>query len=152
MNINRFPLRAGHAARAFINNSRGATIAERVDALNALAVQDAGRVLSGMPLDYAVNILDRPELRNAAQILALISAEDAARLLHGMSNDRVADVLLELDGETRARLFSSLDEPVRIAIQHLMGYPPRTAGGIMTTEFVSVPDSWTVAQTLDHVR
>ncbi|MBB4190517.1 magnesium transporter [Rhizobium aethiopicum] len=152
MNINRFPLRAGHAARAFINNSRGATIAERVDALNALSIQDAGRVLSGMPLDYAVNILDRPELRNAAQILALISAEDAARLLHGMSNDRVADVLLELDGETRARLFSSLDEPVRVAIQHLMGYPPRTAGGIMTTEFVSVPDSWTVAQTLDHVR
>lgn len=69
MNINRFPLRAGHAARAFINNSRGATIAERVEALNALSVQDAGRVLTGMPLDYAVNILDRPELRNAAQIL-----------------------------------------------------------------------------------
>jgi magnesium transporter len=152
MNINRFPLRAGHAARAFINNSRGATIAERVESLNALSIQDAGRVLTGMPLDYAVNILDRPELRNAAQILALISAEDAARLLHGMSNDRVADVLLELDGETRARLFSSLDDPVRIAIQHLMGYPPRTAGGIMTTEFVSVPDSWTVARTLDHVR
>ncbi|MGO7565508.1 magnesium transporter, partial [Rhizobium johnstonii] len=68
------------------------------------------------------------------------------------SNDRFADVLLELDGETRALLFSSLDEPVLIAIQHLMGYPPLTAGGIMTTEFVSVPDSWTVSRTLDHVR
>ncbi|MGO7631959.1 hypothetical protein ACC692_38695, partial [Rhizobium ruizarguesonis] len=34
-----------HAARAFINNSRGATIAERVEALNVLSVQDAGRVL-----------------------------------------------------------------------------------------------------------
>jgi magnesium transporter len=81
-----------------------------------------------------------------------MEAGDSARLLHGMSNDRVADVLLELDAETRARLFSSLDEPVRVAIQHLMGYPPRTAGSIMTTEFVSVPDSWTVAQTLGHVR
>ncbi|MGO7465365.1 magnesium transporter MgtE N-terminal domain-containing protein, partial [Rhizobium ruizarguesonis] len=76
----------------------------------------AGRSFSGIALDYAVNILDRPERRNAAQILALMGADDAARLLHGMSDDRVVDVLLELDGETRARLVFSLDEPVRIAI------------------------------------
>jgi magnesium transporter len=152
MNVSSLPVRAGNAARAFINNSRGATIAERVEQLNALDAADAARALSHMPLERAVNILDRPEFRNAPSVLALMNAADAARLLHGMSNDRVADVLLELDGETRARLFSSLDEPVRVAIQHLMGYPPRTAGSIMTTEFVSVPDSWTVAQTLDHVR
>ncbi|WP_454848793.1 magnesium transporter [Rhizobium binxianense] len=152
MNINRFPLRAGYAARAFMNGSRGATVAERVEALNALAATEAARILSRMPQDYAVNILDQPELRNAASILALMEPGDSARLLHGMSNDRVADVLLELDVDTRVRLFSSLDEPVRVAIQHLMGYPPRTAGSIMTTEFVSVPDSWTVAQTLSHVR
>lgn len=152
MNINRFPLRAGYAARAFMNGSRGATVAERVEALNALAAGEAARILSRMPQDHAVNILDQPELRNAASILAIMEPGDSARLLHGMSNDRVADVLLELDVENRARLFSSLDEPVRVAIQHLMGYPPRTAGSIMTTEFVSVPDSWTVAQTLSHVR
>jgi magnesium transporter len=152
MNINSLPLRAGNAARAFIGNNRGATIAERVEALNALDAAEAARILSRMPLDRAVNILDRPEFRNAALVLALMTTEDAARLLHGMSNDRVADVLLEMDAETRARLFSRLDEPVRVAIQHLMGYPPRTAGGIMTTEFVSVPDTWTIAQTLDHVR
>ncbi|MGO8119353.1 hypothetical protein AB9F43_32845, partial [Rhizobium leguminosarum] len=64
----------------------------------------------------------------------------------------IAHQVLELDGENRARLFSSLDEPVRIAIQHLMGYPPRTAGGSMATGFVSGPDSWTVARTLDQVR
>jgi magnesium transporter len=152
MNINRFPLRAGYAARAFMNNSRVASIAERVESLNGLAPAEAGRILSRMPQDYAVNILDRPELRNAPAILALMDSADSARLLHGMSNDRVADVLLELDIDDRVRLFSSLEEPVRVAIQHLMGYPPRTAGSIMTTEFVSVPDDWTIAQTLDHVR
>lgn len=153
MNINSFPLRAGNAARAFIGSSnRGASIAERVEAVNALNAADAARILSRMPQERAVNMLDRPELRNASTILALLSAEDATRLLHGMSNDRVADVLLEMDVDTRSRLFASLDEPVRVAIQHLMGYPPRTAGSIMTTEFVSVCASWTVAQTLDHVR
>jgi magnesium transporter len=152
MNINSFPMRAGHAARAFINNNRGMSIAERVESLSALDVSEAARILAKMPEERAVRILDRPELRNASGILAVMTGSDAARLLHGMSNDRVADVLLEMDTDVRARLFTTLNEPVRVAIQHLMGYPPRTAGGIMTTEFVSVPATWTVAQTMDHVR
>jgi magnesium transporter len=152
MNINSFPLRAGNAARALMGNTRGTTVAERVEALNALSVSEAARTISHMPLERAVAVLDRPELRNAAQVLAHMSADAAIKLLHGMSNDRVADVLLEMDDDHQLRLFSKLDEPVQIAISHLMGYPPRTAGSIMTTEFVSVYASWTVAQTLDHVR
>ncbi|MBB3382804.1 MULTISPECIES: magnesium transporter [unclassified Rhizobium] len=152
MNINSFPMRAGNAARAFINNNRAVTIAERVEALNATDVAEAARILAKMPEERAVRILDRPELRNAPAILEVMGNADAARLLHGMSNDRVADVLLEMDVDTRARLFATFDEHARQAIQSLMGYPPRTAGGIMTTEFVSVFASWTVAQTLDHVR
>ena len=152
MNINSFPARAGNAARAFINNNRAGTIAERVESLNAIDAKEAARILAKMPEERAVRILDRPELRNASAILEVMTDADAARLLHGMSNDRVADVLLELDSDARTRLFATLDEPVRVAIQGLMGYPPRTAGGIMTTEFVSASPSWTVAQTLDHVR
>ncbi|KAA0698135.1 magnesium transporter [Neorhizobium sp. P12A] len=152
MNINSFPIRAGNAARALMGNTRGTSIAERVEALNAVSVSEAARTISHMPLERAVAVLDRPELRNAAPVLAHMSADAAAKLLHGMSNDRVADVLLEMDDDIRARLFSRLDEPVQVAISHLMGYPPRTAGSIMTTEFVSVYASWTVAQTLDHVR
>ncbi|TCR93130.1 magnesium transporter [Rhizobium sp. BK376] len=152
MNINSFPIRAGNAARALMGNTRGTSIAERVEALNALSVSEAARTISHMPLERAVAVLDRPELRNAAPVLAHMSADAAAKLLHGMSNDRVADVLLEMDDDIRAHLFSRLDEPVQVAISHLMGYPPRTAGSIMTTEFVSVYASWTVAQTLDHVR
>src|SRR5262249_8708532 len=30
--------------------------------------------------------------------------------------------------------------------------PENTAGSIMTTEFVSVPSTWTVGETLDYVR
>ncbi|MBB4570318.1 magnesium transporter [Rhizobium leucaenae] len=152
MNINSFPVRAGNAARAFINNNRALTIAERVESLNALEAGEAARILAKMPEERAVRILDRPELRNAPAILEVMTNADAARLLHGMSNDRVADILLELDDDARTRLFTTLEEPARVAIQDLMGYPPRTAGGIMTTEYVSVFASWTVAQTLDHVR
>lgn len=153
MNFNRFPLRAGHAARFFASDSLGAvTTAERVERLNGLEIPEAAAILATLPQQKAVRILGRPELHNAAAILAEMPVEHAARLLNSTANDRVADIFHELDEDSRAILFAKLDRPTALAVKHLMGYPPRTAGGIMTTEFVSVPDSWTVQQTLDHVR
>jgi magnesium transporter len=33
----------------------------------------------------------------------------------------------------------------------LLAYPPTTAGGIMTTDYVSIPPTWTVAEALNHI-
>jgi magnesium transporter len=153
MNINNLPLRAGQAALHFINDGRGAiSTAERVERLNALDTPQAARILAALPQPKAVGVLGRPELHNASAILTEMPPEHAARLLNATANDRVADLFLEMDEDARAALVQRLDTATRLAIQNLMGYPPRTAGSIMTTEFVSVPDTWTVAQTLDHVR
>jgi len=153
MNFNSLPLRAGHAALSLLNDGRGAiSTAERVEQLNALDIPEAARALAALPQQKAVGILSRPELHNAAAILIEMPSEQAARLLNATANDRVVDLFLEMDEATQARLFDRLDNATRVAIQNLMDYPPGTAGSIMTTEFVSVPDNWTVAQTLDHVR
>jgi magnesium transporter len=153
MNINRFPLRAGHAARFFTSDSLGAiTTAERVERLNALEIPEAAAILATLPQQKAVRILGRPELHHAAAMLTEMPSDQAARLLNATANDRVADLFQEMGEDARAHLFSKLDRTTCLAVQHLMGYPPRTAGSIMTTEFVSVPATWTVAQTLDHVR
>jgi magnesium transporter len=152
MNFNSLPLRAGHAALSLINDGRGAiSTAERVERLNALEISEAARVLAALPQQKAVGVLSRPELHNAAAILTEMPSEQAARLLNATANDRVVDLFLEMDEATHARIFDLMDNATRVAIQNLMGYPPGTAGSIMTTEFVSVPDTWTVAQTLDHV-
>ncbi|WP_018898849.1 magnesium transporter [Rhizobium sp. 2MFCol3.1] len=153
MNINRFPLRAGHAARFFASDSLGAiTTAERVERLNALEIPEAAAILATLPQQKAIRILGRPELHHAAAMLTEMPVEQAARLLNATANDRVADLFQEMDEAARAHLFSKLDRATCLAVQHLMGYPPRTAGSIMTTEFVSVPATWTVEKTLEHVR
>ncbi|MDI7861227.1 magnesium transporter [Rhizobiaceae bacterium n13] len=153
MNINLFPLRAGHAARFFNGDQSGLiTTAERVERLNTLDISEAAAILVTLPPQKAVRMLGRPELSNAAAILSAMPVENAARLLNAASNDQVADLFQEMDEEARACLFAKLDRATSLAVQHLMGYPPRTAGSIMTTEFVSVPDTWTVEQTLEHVR
>ncbi len=153
MNFHNLSQRASKAARLLRGGNSGpSTVAERVEQLNTLDVVAAATTLLAMPQAKAVAILDRPELHKAAEIIAHFPVEKAAPIVNLMSDDRVADILAEMEDGPRGRLFARLDRAAALSIQHLMGYPPRTAGSIMTTEFVSVPDDWTVEQTLSHIR
>lgn len=127
-------------------------IADGIEHLNTLGPEAAAAVLTALPRQRAIDMLDRPELQQAARIVQLLADADAAALLDGIGDDRAADIFLELDEATRLRLSGHLNAATRAAIQVLMHYPVRTAGSLMTTEFVSVPANWTIGETLAHVR
>src|SRR6478735_657078 len=52
----------------------------------------------------------------------------------------------------RRALLPRLERPIRETLEQLLSYPPQSAGGLMTTDFVSVPADWTVEQTLKHIH
>jgi Mg/Co/Ni transporter MgtE len=52
----------------------------------------------------------------------------------------------------RERLLSQLDSETRASLVQLLAYPENTAGRIMMTEFVGAASSWTVGETLNHIR
>ncbi len=76
----------------------------------------------------------------------------AAKLLAGVSADRVADIFHQVEEPHSSELLDLLDADTRVNIRRLLQYPKDTAGSIMTTEFVSVPSTYTVRQTLDYIR
>jgi magnesium transporter len=123
------------------------------EALRELEPAAAAKVMAALPFDLGVQIFDEPELvGNRAAIIAKMPDRDAADLVDAMSGDQQADLFRELTPGDRARLLSALTRDTREALRLLLQYEPETAGGIMTTEFVSVPANWTAEQTLAHVR
>ena len=127
-------------------------VADNVEVINTLSPQDAAALLLLLPHDSAVQILDIPELDFGTEIIEALPRDKAAALLGGMSADMAADLVQQLDETVRADLLPMLDANARAAITSLLSYPENTAGAMMTTEFVSVPANWTVAQTLQHIR
>ena len=127
-------------------------IADAVESLNARSLDAATDIVAGLPLARVIDMFDRPELQRAGNLIARMPDARAAALLEGMADDRAADVLLELDEADRTRLSGRMRSGTLEALRQLMRYPPHTAGSLMTTEFVSVPADWTVAQTLAHIR
>jgi magnesium transporter len=126
--------------------------ADIAEALNAQIPQVAAAILQNLPLETAVAVLDTPSLRDAGEIIEAIPRDRVVPMLSGMSADRVADVFRELEEPVRSDLLARLDAETKASVRQLLRYPEESVGSLMTTEFVSVPATWTVAQTLQHVR
>ncbi|ACA18956.1 magnesium transporter [Methylobacterium sp. 4-46] len=123
-----------------------------VEALNEEAPEVAAAILLGLPHDRAVEVLDQPELSCAADIIEMLPRDRVASYLSAMSADRVTDLLLEIEEPGLSDLRARLDAETRGAVDKLMAYPEESVGSIMTTEFVSVPATWTIRRTLEHIR
>ena len=128
---------------------RAADVAE---ALRDLPPDAAAKVMAALPFDLAVQVFDEPELEgHRVGIIQQMGEKAAAPLIDAMSSDQQADLFRELSESERPRFLKLLEPRTRGALTMLLQYPPESAGGIMTTELVSMPATWTVEQALQHI-
>nr|WP_254775474.1 magnesium transporter [Pseudoxanthomonas sp. GM95] len=153
--MTRFSFKAADQAALHLQAFRSLNTADVVERLNRLKPAVAGAAFTGLADDRAINVLEQPELQRAPQLLQALAPARQAALLEGMADDRAADLVQALEPQAQAIVLSDLAAlaPASAhAVQKLMRYRPRTAGSLMTTEYVAVPADWSVAQVLDHVR
>jgi len=140
---------SGLALVADLFDAHGADIVARLNQEDAVV---AAAVLAHLPLERAIDVFDRPELTRAGDLLLDLSQDRAGEILKGMADDRAAGLLRALDGADRSELLQRVDFDSAWPLKRLLAYPEGTAGSIMSTEFVSVPATYTVAATLRHIR
>ena len=138
--------------RLAANLARKKSPADIVEALNRLELEGAAAVLALLPFDRVVEVFDEQELNDPAGLIMALPEEQAKVVLSGLSADRATDIFQLLPGPVRTRFLSLLDPETKTSIEKLLTYPANTAGSLMTTEFVCVPSTWTIEQTLQHVR
>jgi magnesium transporter len=126
--------------------------ADVAEALKDLAPVGAACIVAALPFDLAVQVLDDPELEHRVDIVQAMEAGAAGRLVDAMSPDQQADLFRELPEAEQRRILPTLDRKTQQALAFLLRYPPETAGGIMTTEFLTVSPSATVEETLELIR
>ncbi|MBA2627606.1 MAG: magnesium transporter [Gemmatimonadales bacterium] len=125
--------------------------ADIAEALNALPLEAAARVVAALPFHRAVQLLDEPELERRGDIFEHLEQAQAVPLLEAMSSDQQVELFRELGADARARLVHVLAAPTRDALKLLLRYPETSAGGLMTTEFVSVPADWTAERVKAYI-
>ncbi|MGE0699998.1 MAG: magnesium transporter [Hyphomicrobiaceae bacterium] len=75
-----------------------------------------------------------------------------ARIVTKLDTDDAAYVIENLEKEDQQDILSQLPSSERAALERNLEYPEETAGRLMQTDFVAVPQFWTVGQVIDHMR
>jgi magnesium transporter len=122
------------------------------DVTQALPRELVAPFLSALPVERAADVLEYLNEDLRSEVLETMSVRQAAELVTEMTPDDRADTLEGLEEETTEGILSEIPAAERAETEKLLAYEPDSAGGLMTTEFVSVSEDTPVDEALAAVR
>ena len=118
----------------------------------AFSYQHGAEIVESLDDETAAETLEEMASARQAQIIGDMDKERAADILERMSPDEAADVLGDLSEEKAEDLFNRMEDEEQLEVAELLAYEDDTAGGLMTTEFVTLPRDLTVGAALARLR
>ena len=125
-------------------------VADMVEALGDEARQI--ELLSSLSVELASEALAEMEEEDGRDLLAALDPFKGAQLLQELADDDAVDLIGELQPDERSRLLAALPVEDAGELRGLLEYDDESAGGLMTTEFVSVVATVTAGEALVAVR
>jgi magnesium transporter len=136
-------------AKALLVPVQPADIAEAIAGLPEKLQAIAFRLLSKQE---AIEVYEYLDSSVQQALIEEFKRQDVIDIVDKMSPDDRARLFDELPAKFVRRLLAQLSPEEREATALLLGYKPGTAGRIMTPEYVSLKEYFTVAQTLERIR
>ncbi len=136
-------------AKALLVPVKPADIAEAIAGLPEKLQAIAFRLLSKQE---AIEVYEYLDSSVQQALIEEFKRQDVIDIVDKMSPDDRARLFDELPAKFVRRLLAQLSPEEREATALLLGYKPDTAGRIMTPEYVSLKEYFTVAQTLERIR
>lgn len=109
-------------------------------------------VMTALEHEAAADTLAEAEPEVQADVLKSLPSELAADILEEMSPDDATDVLTDLPAEKASELIGLMEAEEARDVQELLKHPEGTAGSVMTTEFIALPEMLTVDETIQFLR
>lgn len=135
--------------RQFLSELNDADIAVLMEELEEESLLKVYRIL---PKDLAADVFSYLEVESQQTIISSLSDTEAANVIDNLMADDAVDLLEEMPANVVDKLLANAKPDTRSAINQLLGYPEDSAGSIMTVEYVSLKESLTVDQAIDHIR
>lgn len=97
-------------------------------------------------------ILEELEKDDQSRLLLELGHERSSDVFNVMATDDAADLLGQLEDEHSEEILLSMDQKEAEKVKELLAYPPDSAGGIMTNEYVWIRKNYTVQEAIDKLR
>ena len=126
--------------------------ADLADIVEELSPDDRESIFENIDSEVAAEALSEVEPDIQASILESLDTETAADIVEEMSPAEAADALNELEEQTSHDILEEMETAPEIEVRELLEYPEDTAGGMMNTEYIALPEEATVADAMAAIR
>lgn len=107
------------------------------DILEELDRDERSYVFRSLDVEAQADALEEVDDKTRVSIIEALPEERASDILEEMEPDEAVDLLQDLPDEKKQELIESLEEKKREELEELLGFEEETAGGIMTTNYIS---------------
>jgi magnesium transporter len=135
--------------RDLINRIHPSDLAAIIEDLNA---SDQASLVGSLDEETAADAFEQLEPETQLSILEDLTPDRAADIIENMAPDDAADILGEVEPEKQEQILRLMEPEDAKDVRELLTHDEETAGGLMTTEFLSIPPGLTVGATFDHIR
>jgi CBS domain-containing protein/sporulation protein YlmC with PRC-barrel domain len=122
------------------------------DILEDLAPAEREAILRTLDEEVAADTLEEVEPRLQKSLVQALDSETAAGIVEEMDPSAAADLLAELPEERSEAILEEMDPEERQEVKDLLEFRENSAAGRMTTEYVAVPRTATVADGIRALR
>ncbi|MGA8941305.1 MAG: magnesium transporter [Thermoactinomyces sp.] len=110
------------------------------------------RLLNFLEPQEIATLMEELELHEQKEVITALGPQKSAQVLNHMPNDDVADLLSGLEETETTALLGDMRKLEADKVRALLHYPGETAGGLMTNEFISILDHYSVEETIRILR
>lgn len=135
--------------RKEITDYQSADVAEILDRLD---VKDAIIVFRLLPKDFAADVFSRLSTDRQMKISMLVTEDELVEILDELYFDDKIDFLEEMPAYVVKRILRNASEAERKLINQFLNYPEKSAGSLMTIEFIDLKKEMTVGEALEKIR
>lgn len=136
----------------FFKNYHEADIAE---ALSLLPIQEQYQFFLNATPELGVIVLEEMTLDQQIELIAQLKVTVAAKYVEKMEPDDAADLIEKLQDtdELKAHeIINALPNPEASDIQDLLTWFPYSAGSIMTSQFLSIPENLSISEAINYIK
>jgi len=126
--------------------------ADIADLLQHLTTEERRELVQVICTDFHPEILAELDDAVRDQIIDELGIADTALAVAALETDDAVHVIEELDEDEQQQVLEAIPAEDRTLIEQALTYPEDSAGRLMRRELVTVPNYWTVGETIDHMR
>ncbi len=126
---------------------------------------DIAEIISNLPIDERFQLVSSKVIELPPEIFVEFNDEVQREILNKLSSDYIAKIINGLESDNAIQIITSLEEDKKIEVfekiprenkkiieEILKIYPEDSAAHLMQREYASVPQNWSVGQTIDYLR